>query len=317
MSLTIPFVVDYVKDVVISLGWLEDERVQVSLETKDGIPLQLNRSNSRQFFFEDNELGIGEYKLIITSGDEIHPYQSKLNIQAESDLQMETIIIASTANTNKLGSIQTQLYFKDGNLPVENATVSVGTHIFDYTGNGLYVSTFPPGFIDESVLIDVSARGYFKGVAFQRNHVQVVKALSGELVLTGPYNWHVLHDLDSPSTIKSIILDVGVDVKKKGKYEVSAWITDVNDRERPGMEKDWLAKPTEDSKRKRAGSGDEWYLDVGHYNLELDFEVSEVLECGKGPYRLYRLDACYNYDENTCDAISEITEFPLLILDGV
>lgn len=258
----IPFMIDDLSDVVISIGCLDNDipfgngrnnEVQARVETEAGLEILPDEISNDNLVFKGKHLSPGNYRLIITVGRYSYESYSKVRIKAQSDLQMETIIIPSTANTEKHGLIQAHLYYKTRSTPIEDATVSVGEHIFDNAGDGYYVSTFPSGFVNESVLINLFARGNFEEIAFQRNHSRVVKAYSGELVFIGPYNWEVTRATTDPSTITAITLRVGVEVKKAGRYGVVVWITDITNDEHAGIEADdWLDEPPASSRKPKA-----------------------------------------------------------------
>ncbi len=312
--INIPFTVDTIEDVLIQVGGGLSLEVQSRIETQSGELILANTAIDSELLFPGSKLKANNYRLVITVGNINMPFYAKVIIEGYGYLQMETIVIPSTLNSPKTGLIQTHLFYKEPDTPIEDATVSIDTHILENRGNGIYATTFPPNFTTETGLIDVYARGYYQGIAFQRHYGQVVKAFGGELIFTGPYSWQVIRDSADLSIVTSIILHFGVEVRKSGSYGVGAWITDVSDQKIAGQDQEWLAEKPANIPN-RAESGDHWVLEPGIHNLQISFDGAEVLKCGEGPYRLYQLLAYFEYDDDGCDAVIDPDGFPLLLLN--
>jgi hypothetical protein len=318
----IPFTIDNLHDVCIRPGGgLNDETV-AKIETETGQPVPIEAFRYDDFFFPGTSLAPGNYELTIMAGEIKSPYYSKVKIEGQSDLQMETIIVPPTANSDRHGLVQIRLFHQDYDTPIEDATVNIYERILEHKGNGIYTTTFPESFATDEPyakdgeIVSIYARGFYQGVAFQRHHEQIVRAFNGDLQFVPPFSWEVIRDANDPAVVTSVVLKVEVDVRKKAKYEVNGSITVADNKEIALQYRDWLA-PEPENPPKKAGGG--WYgmLEVGNQmvDIEFDFGLEELLASGDKIYRLFYIDAWSNDEDDKCDAIINLGDFPLLVLD--
>jgi hypothetical protein len=317
--ITIPFTVDNVQDVCIrpARGLNDESTAKIETEAGQLVPVEAFRYDD--FFFPGTTLTPGNYKLIITAGEVKNPYYSKVKIEGQSDLQMETIIVPPTANSDRRGLVQIRLFHSDYGTPIEDATVNIYGRILEHKGNGIYTTTFPQSFATgeyarDGELVSIYARGSYQGVLFQRHHEQIVKNFSGDLIFSEPYKWEIIRDANNPVLITSVVLQFGVNVRKKADYNFNAVITSNNDREIGKQYEDWLA-PKPENPPKRVLDGGNALLALGFHTLGINFDVTETLKCGERPYRLFYLVAYGEDEDNECDAIINLGDFPLLVLD--
>jgi hypothetical protein len=319
--ITIPFTVDNVQDVCIrpARGLNDESTAKIETEAGQLVPVEAFRYDD--FFFPGTTLTPGNYKLIITAGEVKNPYYSKVKIEGQSDLQMETVIVPPTANSDRRGLVQIRLFHSDYGTPIENATVNIYGRILEHKGNGIYTTTFPQSFATgeyarDGELVSIYARGSYQGVAFQRHHEQIVKAFNGDLLFVPPFSWNVIRDTHDPTVVTSVILKAGVEVRKKAKYEVSGSITVADNKEVALQYRDWFAPEPENPAKKACGG---WYgiLEVGNHNVEVEFDIGleELLASGDKIYRLFYVDAWSNDEDDKCDAIINLGDFSLLVLN--
>lgn len=208
----------------------------------------------------------------------------------ENNLQIDIVIIPAPANTNKYGMLKVHSYNKVSNQPVNDAKVMAGSAVFTFSGEGIYSYTFVPPLSDEPLFVEINVSGIFEGLNFQRQYLEKVPVINGDIIFFDDFEWLI------DRAAKTVALGFTVEVKKSALYGITAVITDFS-QEKKGLE------------------GTEFDLEPSIHKLFLDFNYSEILDLGTGPYKVTKLLAYLIDAEVDCDLVINLDLIPFLLLD--